>query len=267
MMALEKWETKRILILGMTYPNYSSKYSENVCTGGLEEGSCRMVRLHPIPHRYMEPEHRFKSYQWISASVTKHQNDPRPESLRVKPDSIEPGELVTQPGLKRELLEKSPHFTRSVEELKEREKRDHTSLGIVVPKRITGFWIEKKKPGAREEWAQKEREALAQADLFEYGLKPLDFPEVEFRIAWECDDTRCLKPHEMSLLQWGLHELYRKLKDDPDVEAKVLLSMKKQLDQTDRDVFLFLGSFRGLMYNFGLMDSHSIPRNSQIQLL
>ena len=67
----------------------------------------------------------------------------------------------------------------------------------------------------------------------------------------------------MALLQWGIHELYRKLRSDPDCEKKVVDAMNRQLDLKKRDVFLFLGSFRGVQYNFGLMDSYSPKRQIQ----
>ena len=70
----------------------------------------------------------------------------------------------------------------------------------------------------------------------------------------------------MSILQWGIHELYRKLKHDAKCEEKVLDAMKKQLDQWERDVFMFLGNFRGILYNFGLMDSYSAPVVSKTNL-
>src|SRR4051812_28067874 len=135
---LEKWTTKRILILGMTYPSYSSKYVENVCTGGLEEGTGRMVRIHPVPVRYLEPEHRFKKFQWIRAKVMQHPSDPRPESLRVEPSSIVPEEEIPAKNAdeRRRLIEASPHLIKSVEALRELWERDGTSLGTVQPKEI-----------------------------------------------------------------------------------------------------------------------------------
>lgn len=66
----------------------------------------------------------------------------------------------------------------------------------------------------------------------------------------------------MHLHQWGIHELYRKLKSarDRDLERKVIDAMRRELDESARDVYLFLGNFRSVMYNFGLMDSYSPPK-------
>jgi hypothetical protein len=84
---MERYQEKRILILGTTYPSYSSKYTELVCTGGIEEGTSRMVRLYPIAYRYLDESQRFKAFQWVKVRVTRESSDTRPESLRVEKGS------------------------------------------------------------------------------------------------------------------------------------------------------------------------------------
>jgi hypothetical protein len=258
------WTTKRILILGTTYPSYSSKYVENVCTGGLEEGTGRLFRIHPIPLRYLEPQHRFKKFQWVQAQVMKHPSDPRPESLRVKPDSIEPQEVIPPKMVaeRKRLILSSPYMLKSVEELRDRWQRDQTSLGAIKPKEITGVRIVPRPASERKEWEDKERVLLSQQDLLERPPKPLDFPEVSFRVSWRCDDERCTG-HEMGIMQWGVHELYRKHRFDPDRDTKIIARMNEDLDLAKRDVFLFLGNFRTTMWNFGLMDSFSPEKEAE----
>jgi hypothetical protein len=262
---MEKWQEKRILILGTTYPSHSKKYTELVCTGGIEEETCRMMRLHPVPMRYMETGHRFHKFQWIQARVQKHETDPRPESYRIDPHSIVLGDIVHNHEVRRSYLENSPHLIKSVESLKEKQLLDGTSLGIILPKDILDCWIEKRPPSEKAEWESNERARLAQQSLFGEVLKPLDFPDVKFMVEWTCNDVVC-KGHSMGILQWGINELYRKLKADPDCNDKVIDAMQKQLNQWERDVFLFLGNFRGIQYNFGLMDSYSAPTRIETKL-
>jgi hypothetical protein len=255
---MERWQEKRILILGTTYPTYSSKYTENVCTGGLEEGSLRMVRLHPVPLRYLDGSHRFHAFQWIRVQTKQLENDPRPESLRIDPHSIELEEEIQDHRERRRYLENSPSICQSVEELMARQKASGTSLGIVIPKRIDGVDIRSKGPKARREWEKKKQLLLSQGNLLGEELKDLDFPDLKLGVRWQCDDTTC-KGHNMGLLQWGIHELARKLQTDPDRNAKICDAMTRRLDQTERDVFLVLGNFRAKLYNFGLVDSFSAP--------
>lgn len=255
------WKSERILILGMTYPHYSKKYQENVCTGAILESTREMIRIHPIPRRYMDPGTRFTSFQWITASISKHPHDPRPESCRIDPDSIVLQEKIpsSNPEQRRALLESSPHLVSSCEALRLRNKMEGTSLGIVRPKEVTGFRLERRSDSDRAEWEAAERDLLAQHDLFQRPPKRIDFPEVRFMVRWVCTDAQC-EGHEMGMEGWGLHELYRGLRGQPDCDAKVLSAMHRRLDSKKRDIFLFLGSFRTIMYNFGLMDSYEAPK-------
>lgn len=261
---MDKWEEKRVLILGNTYPSYSFKYTENACTGGLREDTLEMVRLHPIPLRYLEEGNRFSAFQWVKVRMSLHSSDPRPGSYRIDFNKVEVQESIPseQHKERRRYIESSPNFFRSLEELKERQQVDGTSLGIVRPMEILGCRLERRSKQERQEWLEKERAILSQEPLFGDKVKPIDFPEIRFQVKWRCDDARC-PTHDMSLLQWGLHELYRKYRGSPDCEEKVLRAMRSRLDLERRDVFLFLGSFRGHQHNFGLMDSYSPEKQWQ----
>ena len=111
-MDIAKWEDRRILILGKTYPSYSFKYTENACTGGVFEDTLEMVRLHPIPHRYLEEGNRFSAFEWIKARITKNLSDSRPESYRVDFNAIEVQDTIpsNRPEERRHYLEKSRRF-------------------------------------------------------------------------------------------------------------------------------------------------------------
>jgi hypothetical protein len=191
----------------------------------------------------------------------KDTSDPRPESLRVDPKSIVVEERVDKHEERRAILERSPHMIGSVEELKEKQLSDGTSLGIIKPKDILDCFLENRPASERADWDRKEAVRMGQHRLFGEQIKPLDFPEVEFAVRWKCRNPN-RQEHTMHLLQWGLHELYRKLKqkNDPRVREKVIEKMQSELDESRRDVYLFLGNFRAVMYNFGLMDSYSPPR-------
>lgn len=256
---MDKWQERRILILGTTYPNHSKTYVETVCTGGIFEDTLEMCRLYPIPRRYLEPGHRFSKFQFIKAKVTPDSSDPRPESYKIQADSIDPMEVIPSKNgdLRRKFLEQSPHLCKSVEELFDRQKSSRTSLGIVCPDSITDVTIARRSDSDRRDWEATELGRQQQERLFGSKPKPLDFPEALFYVHWSCVDERCEKPHRMSLHEWGIHELYRKLKNDPERDAKVIQAMRNHLNEGERDIFLFLGNFRGRMDNFGLMDSYS----------
>ena len=62
---MERWQNKRILVLGSSYPSHSIKYTEIACTGGIDADTCKMVRLQAVPMRYMKEGQRFKKFQFI----------------------------------------------------------------------------------------------------------------------------------------------------------------------------------------------------------
>ncbi len=263
---MERWQEKKILVLGTTYPSYSNKYTETVCTGGIEEDTFKMVRLYPIPHRYLEENQRFRAFQWIRVKC-KPSSDGRPESYRVDANSIELLKVIPpeKSDDRRYYLENSPHLIKSLEELKEKQKTDGTSLGIIMPKIILNVEIRMKPAKEKQEWLDKERQVLAQQSLFDETPKPIDYIDARFIVKWDCDDSRCFG-HDMHLMQWGLHELYRKLSTQTDGKEKVIKAMRKQLNQEKKDIFFFVGNYDSIRYNFGLMDSYSAPIRVQESL-
>ena len=48
-----------ILILVKTYPSPSAKYIETCCTAGIDDQG-KMVRIYPIPFRYLNETKRYK---------------------------------------------------------------------------------------------------------------------------------------------------------------------------------------------------------------
>lgn len=172
------YQEKRILIWGKTYPELSSRHTETVCTGGVLEDESP-VRLYPIPYRYLEGEKKFTNYQWITARIAKDTRDTRPESFHVEKDSLVCGEVVpTSPdewGKRAEIIfRNSKWLFDSVESLREKERKDGTSLGIVEPKEIIIVKVKERNDEEKQNFKQKlenlklENEAKrAQIPLFE----------------------------------------------------------------------------------------------------
>lgn len=227
-----------------------------------------MCRLYPIPFRYLSGEQAFKSWQLIEASVQRDVSDPRPESYKINFQSIKLLEHIPSKHAeeRRGYLERSPHFVRSVEELRDLQKESGFSLGIVRPESILGLDVEPKDEYERDLWEEKEKEVTAQLLLFGEPSKPLDYIDVRFLVEWRCHDDRCSK-HAMYLHTWPIHELYRKYRMDPEGKPTILKAMRRRLDLATQDVYLFLGSFRTILHNFGLMDSYAAPRTDQLSLI
>src|SRR5258708_2318173 len=237
---MPRWEKRKILILGKTYPNYSRKHLEVACTGGLLEPTMEMVRLYPIRFRYLDDSSKFAAWQYIEAEIKKDTSDPRPESYNVRDDTIRPLENVPPGEADRrcKILESSPHFMRSVEHLLAQNKETSISLGTIRPAEIMGFSVRPREEHERDEWEQKDNEVLAQKSLIGPEPKKIDFPEAKFFVKWRCDDSACKTTHEMSVHDVGIHQLYRKLAGDPEGQIKLLAAMRRKLDLSARDIYL-----------------------------
>ncbi len=223
-MTMFKYEKKRILIWGKTYPELSTRYDETVCTGGVDENG-RPIRLYPIPFRYLEGDQQFSLYQWITANVAKDPRDSRPESYRVEAESIVCGEIVPTTsdewGKRAEYILKYPGWQcGSVEELIEEERRNGTSLGIVTPKEILKVSVKLRPDEERLAFEKKlddltvENQAKrVQGQLFDDytvpELKRLTWVDSRFEIHWRCHGPNC-NSHHTQALDWGLMELQRR---------------------------------------------------------
>src|SRR2546421_162549 len=84
---LSGWSKKRVLITVRTYPVPARKTIEVSCTAGVTSEK-QWIRLFPIPYRFLKPDQRFTKYQWIDVDVVKPPADARPESHRLRIDSI-----------------------------------------------------------------------------------------------------------------------------------------------------------------------------------
>src|SRR5258705_1465508 len=72
---------EKALILVRTYPTPARNGVEVSCTAAVTEDG-QWLRLFPVPYRFLEPDQRFRKYQWIEVDVTKA-SDHRPESFRI----------------------------------------------------------------------------------------------------------------------------------------------------------------------------------------
>lgn len=249
-----EWARRRILVWGKTRPELSRSYKEIVCTGGVFGDTRRLVRLYPIPLRYMDDERIFKKYQWIEASVAKSRQDPRPESYKVRFDDIVVLQQVPSRdgdwGARAEWILDPGNVFQSVEHIQRRQAEDHTSLGLVKPSTVLEIRAEeiggKEKARILERWD----ECLMQADLpidsdSSRQVEPLKAPDFRFQIHFRCDDKRCVRPHSFSVLDWEVDALYfslRKRGDTPDVSSRKVVEKLRESCAPDKDLYFFLGN-------------------------
>jgi hypothetical protein len=227
---------KRILVVVKTYPNPSSTYGETVCCAGVDLETGRWVRIYPITFRSLA-DRQFDKFQEIHCRATQPRDDHRPESLRVDQDSIE---LVGEPmragprGWIRRMASLPP-ADRSLEEIREAQARDGTSLGMFRPKEILRIT---KRPA--EPWNEKQRAYLQRQHLdlgADVSRELSELEQIPWTFSYEflCDDERCAKPHSLSIIDWEIGAAYRNWTRayGKEWEAKLRQKFERELPASD----------------------------------
>lgn len=253
------WTTKKFLIWGKTYPEFSKTYYETVCTGAVDAETGRLVRIYPVTLRYMKEP--FKAYDWIEVEAERNTSDFRPESFRIRQDTLKVvGHVDTKkkgdwPERRRWILGPKNVFA-SVEALQAAEAADHTSLGLIRPREIRRVYMRKKPDAERDEWDRQRAAALQQKELFvdaETETQDLQYMPVQYRACFRCDDPDCKTEHDLSILDWGVYVLSRReyaARGPAMAEQKVIEKIEELLDPSKRDPFLFLGNTKGHSQSF-----------------
>ncbi|NLF68445.1 MAG: hypothetical protein GX575_05240 [Candidatus Anammoximicrobium sp.] len=240
-------ERLKILITVKTYPIPSGKYGELVCTAGLTEQG-QFVRLYPINFRDQPYSKQYRKYQWVEIEAERHHGrDSRRESFRPDCDTLVIlGEPI--PTLRGDWSERArlvlQNVASSVEQLREQQDKNGTSLGIVRPRMVHDLVAE---PTDRE-WKKSFLAELRQSRIWDdrpVSKQPPRKVPYNFKYVFDCDDPRC-KGHRMMNEDWELGSLYWKMIDkgcaEEEAIAKVREKFLTQMCGPDRDPHFFLGT-------------------------
>jgi hypothetical protein len=235
------WSTKRVLITARTYPVPAQKNIEVSCTAGITDDG-KWVRLFPVPYRFLEPDKRFKKYQWIIVDCTKAKGDARPESFALNADTIRIGDDVP-PGkdwrARREILR--PLMRPSMCHIKrERDENQFPTLAVFKPAKIKQLIIE---AAETPDWTADQLASLRQIPLFQHApANTLEKIPVTFKYEFQCADLECTG-HEMSCTDWEMGQSYRRwVKDYGDEwEPKFRLRYEQEMIHKN-DTHFFVGT-------------------------
>ena len=207
---------KQIYLLVKAYPEKSKKYGASICTAGLTtEGD--WVRVYPIDlGYYFINKGMLKKWNLIEADVKeaseklkrKESHKINEHSIKLIDDSLT--KLSTSKTKKQKIWENRnavilPHLDKSIEELNIHKSQDHTSLGIIKPKKYQ-FKIRK-----RIDEIKVIKSNFVQKTLDGYKIKIPDQIEKIFSYKFSCDDPNC-KGHDMICEDWELFEAFRSWK-------------------------------------------------------
>ncbi len=242
-------QTLRVLITVKTYPIPSDTYDELVCTAGATENG-DFVRLYPINFRDLPYIQKYKKYQWIEVKAAKYgSRDRRKESYRpVDGSHIKLGESLNTKynwsERKKYVLKKQ---AKSIEDLRERQNVDQTSLGIFKPKAINDLVISSDEP----QWKPKYLAALKQRRLWETRQAsgtPLRKVPFKFHYHFDCDDPRC-NGHKMSIHDWEVGALFWRCVDSGDSHQSAATKVKDKflsdICGPDKETYFYVGTVHG----------------------
>ena len=221
--------TLKLLITVKTYPIPSDTYDELVCTAGVTEDG-EFIRLYPVNFRDLPYARQYRKYQWIEVNVTKHgSRDSRKESYRPVDGTIRTlGDPIgTEDNWKLRAEYVLKNSAKSIEDLRELQASDRTSLGVFRPKEVTDLVISSDDPDWKPEYLQE----LKQMRIWETrkaSLRPLRKVPFKFHYKFNCEDERC-NGHTMSIHDWEVGALFWRCVDRGDTHHAAADKVKTQV--------------------------------------
>jgi len=242
-----QYEKKQVCVLVKAQPQPSQKYEETVCVAAVTLDH-RLVRLYPVRFRHLPETKRFGRFDWIDVEITRAQEDPRPESHKLKEDSI----VVRKKGRQSTPQENArlwlPAVSRSMAELEDLQKSTGRSLGIIRPEPDSVRFNYRPIARAAAEDQETTKLVYEQASLLEPALKRLPEPEYVFRYEFVCDG----KEHEMQLHDWEVQATYHAYTKNYGTKEQALEMMTDfyQEKAPARNLHLIMGTMQKRLYQF-----------------
>jgi hypothetical protein len=256
------YERKRILIWGKTRPELSRTYKETVCTGGILADTKRLIRLYPIPLRFLNDQQVFKKYQWIEADVRRTSGDSRPESYHIKYDTITVGEFMPTGDEywteRADWIMAPGNVYPSLDRLLEANASQSTSLGLVRPDSILRVHAERfpdnEKAGFWDKYKQIERvRDLPFEPEAEAKIQPIRHPDFRFKVRF-CSGDR---ESDLTVFDWEIDALYfnqiRTGRSQQQARDAVIDKIQNQVCHSTRDTHFFLGNTRAHPQSFSIV--------------
>ena len=243
-------QQKRILILCKTYPSPSTQYIETSCVAGMDENG-HLIRLYPVPFRFIEGDKQFKKWQWITASIRKATKDHRTESHNVFIDTLTLGEHISTKNEwaeRRQWLNKLPLFT-DFAEIQPTDAKSSVSLALLKPARLERLEIvAAKTPSWTSEELEKLLQAEKQAELFldktviAHTPATLQKMPYDFYYCYVCLTSEGEKSYRHKLSDWEVGALFRTCQKDYGEDWEFHFRTKLEGEFAKKDLFFLMGN-------------------------
>jgi hypothetical protein len=201
-----------------------------------------------VRFRHLEASKRFGRFDWLQIEMTKAQEDSRPESFKLKEDSIVVRKRADYSTPEENARVWLPAVSQSIAALEDQQRANGTSLGIVRPEPSSVRFKHQTIARAPAEDQETTRMVHQQASLLEPALKQLPAPEYVFRYEFVCDG----KEHEMQLHDWEVQATYHAFKKSYGSTDRALAMMTDfyQEKAPARNLHLIMGTMQKRPYQF-----------------
>lgn len=228
--------TIELMVNCKTYPSISQKYTETVCTGGIQKNG-KFVRLYPVPFRFLDSEEQYDRWDVIRVPVYKDPRDPRPESWHLAGPIKVLGKVTTEK--KRwEWMKKAVHPSKASME----EKGVTNGCVRIEPMEFYAKRDNKK-------LTAKQRGVLQQGDFLAPDKKKAAIADLvpwEFRLKFK--EFGSSEEEDKKVLAWSIYAGYRRqlkmLKDEKAAVEAVKLKVEQSIFDPERTVFGIFGTHK-----------------------
>lgn len=174
-------EADECFILIKAQPHRSSKYFETVCCAGVGRDQT-WRRQYPVPFRVLSGAQQFKRWDWIRYQFTRSKDDPRAESQKVVPETLEvTGALKS--------AERASFLAPLIRASFAEADGKRESLTLIRPKTFALESFEKS-PEELDKETEKHRELANQLSMFDTTAKPLTPCPMRFVAKWKDQDGK-----------------------------------------------------------------------------
>lgn len=209
MSAYPEVERATVLVTVKASPEIGRTHGETVCVAGVrvDQDAPRWIRLFPVPWQWFwGGEH--PKYQLIEVDVVKHEKDQRPESHRPLLDTTTVIRRKSTNAQRADVLNRLPQFAMC--DLVAAKGWTRPSLGLVVPREVTGFEWE---DHAGETGHTAKMNRAAQGSLLAQDAPKLEFSPYAFRLSYRCASPTC-NGHRQTIVDWEISEAWRHWRHD-----------------------------------------------------
>lgn len=202
------WAKESVLVLVKATPNWSSSLGQyTICTAGINEDR-EWRRLYPMTWRTIK-NNDVKIWDLIEVETTEPDKDPRPESRKIRDNSVKNLGCAI-----REREKRRKYLNSMTEQHLPDAAKEKKTLTIIKPI-LFGFSVE------------KSEEKINQATLYGGVFKTRPYGDIGLYYTFKCGEKGCDvchevgKFHRMECFDFGANHLYRKYDDENVAKEKV----------------------------------------------